>query len=252
MTANPPPDLFEQVLHAIEGEDTERQAWRLPDGTTKVLERKFFGPEKWIRKVQERGILTPLQLLALIHFALLDFRDPKQDERRIVEGWNAALVDAASKRKISPRDPDSLLLLDSIEGAAEWVMSIADADAFVASRGMTWTCAEIAAHLFNEFFSNDVTGAGTAPPLAHQTQPATLQVDRDWTQKAREIAQEIGETKWHRGEREITARNIADGVATQLAKMESKYWGIRGPRSANGVRNEALKGWKFRPPEDVA
>lgn len=69
-----------------------------------------------------------------------------------------------------------------------------------------------------------------------------------WQDRARQLAQEIGERKWHSGQREITARSMANSVAIELGK-DHRYFGSRGPRSASNIRNEALKGWNFQPPE---
>lgn len=82
-------------------------------------------------------------------------------------------------------------------------------------------------------------------PTASQAAPAE---PKDWQVKALEIANEIALQRWLRGERQITARNISESVATKLGK-ESRYQGNQGPRSASTVRNEALKGWKFTPPD---
>jgi hypothetical protein len=68
----------------------------------------------------------------------------------------------------------------------------------------------------------------------------------DWRNKALAIANKIGEMKYARGEREITARSLGDAVATELEKDCSTY-GTRGPRSAGSVRKYALAGWKFSP-----
>ena len=65
--------------------------------------------------------------------------------------------------------------------------------------------------------------------------------------KARAIADSEALIRYARGEREITARNICDAVATELAK-DSTTHGTRGERASGTIRNEALKGWKFIPP----
>lgn len=69
----------------------------------------------------------------------------------------------------------------------------------------------------------------------------------DWIVQARAIAEKIALERWDRGEREITARNICEAVATELA-MDSTTHGTRGERSSGSIRNIALKGWKFIPP----
>lgn len=68
----------------------------------------------------------------------------------------------------------------------------------------------------------------------------------DWKTEAIKLADRIGQQRWDQGQREITARNICDDVATELAKVVS-FHGTRGARSASNIRNWGLKGWKFRP-----
>ncbi len=75
----------------------------------------------------------------------------------------------------------------------------------------------------------------------------TSQSSDDWKDKARAIADKLALERHQRGEREITARNISDAVATELAK-DSTTHGTRGERSGGNIRNLALKGWKFIPP----
>ncbi len=67
-----------------------------------------------------------------------------------------------------------------------------------------------------------------------------------WITEAIKLADRIGQQRWNQGQREITARNICEAVAMELAKVES-FHGTRGPRSASDIRNRGLKGWKFRP-----
>lgn len=86
------------------------------------------------------------------------------------------------------------------------------------------------------------------PAYAIAPQAAPMMTSTDWQAKARELAQEIGEKRWRRNEREITARNVAKAVAIELGK-DHRYFGSRGPRSPNNIRSEALKGWRFQPPE---
>lgn len=61
------------------------------------------------------------------------------------------------------------------------------------------------------------------------------------------LANEIGLKKWNYGERNISARNVSEPVATELAK-NPQWFGIRGPRDAGSIRSSALKGWKFTRP----
>lgn len=83
-------------------------------------------------------------------------------------------------------------------------------------------------------------GKGKAVPIASPS-------DEGWATKACAIADKLALERYQRGEREITARNISDAVASKLAK-DSTTHGTRGERSAGNIRNTALKGWKFIPP----
>jgi len=71
--------------------------------------------------------------------------------------------------------------------------------------------------------------------------------DNHWITKARKIADRIG-LEWHRsGIGQITARNICEAVATELEKDNSTH-GLQGPRRPTNVRQEGLRGWKFKRP----
>lgn len=106
---------------------------------------------------------------------------------------------------------------------------------------------------------NGLASQSSVPPeaLSAQTsEPSTNgQSERtngdNWQERARELAQEIGLKKWNSGIRNISAREVAPSVATELGK-ERKYWGKQGARSESNVRNEALRGWTFQPPDNVA
>jgi hypothetical protein len=77
-----------------------------------------------------------------------------------------------------------------------------------------------------------------------------------WIAKAVEIANSIAFRKWEGGERQITARNICNAVAAELANGEpdspQKYHGTQGPRAAGAIRSVALKGWKFTQPSGTS
>lgn len=87
----------------------------------------------------------------------------------------------------------------------------------------------------------------TVTPAAKVKAGAGATPGDDWIEQARAIADKFALERYQRGEREITARNISDAVAIELAK-DSATHGIRGERSAGSIRNSALKGWKFIPP----
>lgn len=143
-------DLFEQVFRHIEGNDeTVTQNWQTVDGIRPVEVPKY-GPALWIEDVHELSRMMAIDCLALIFFAVDDFSNEGQ-ARRIVEAWAAELRKAVSAGEIQARDPVTLLALESLPDGWEWLISMADADKFIAARGMTWRFGELALHLFNEF-----------------------------------------------------------------------------------------------------
>lgn len=141
-------DLFEQVLHHLEGSETQIQNWQTLDGI-KTVEVESFGPDRWIESVHENGRLMAIDCLALILFTIAKSFDLEQ-ERRIVEGWAKELRKALSAGEIEARDPVTLLALETPPDGWGWLVSMADADKFIAARGMEWRFDEIARHLFNE------------------------------------------------------------------------------------------------------
>ena len=142
-------DLFEQVFHHIEGTETEIQNWQTLDGI-KTVEFPSFGPDRWIESVHENGRLMAIDCLAMILFTVAKSFD-REHERRIVEIWAVELRKAVSAGEIQARDPVTLLVLETLPDGWEWLLSMADADKFIAARGMEWRFGEVALHLFNEF-----------------------------------------------------------------------------------------------------
>lgn len=123
-------DLFDTVLHALEGE-----------------ERGTFCPDIWIERVHVRGRMSAIECLALVLFAVREDFD-REVERHIVDRWADELRKAASTGEIQARDPRSLLPLDAPPAGWDWFVSLDDADKFVTTRGMGWTCSEQAAHIY--------------------------------------------------------------------------------------------------------
>lgn len=193
-------DLFEQVYYHMEGSETEIQNWETLDGI-KTVEFHSFGPDRWIESVHERGRMTGIECLAIILFAVdVSLCDP-EPARRIVESWAAELRKAINSGEIQARDPVTLLALETLPNEWEWLLSMADADRFIAARGMEWRFGEVVLHLFNQFeqaiqnrrFPAFVRTApaqtpdtpAPAPVVAASDSPAkpAVTVDRGWVMK---------------------------------------------------------------------
>jgi hypothetical protein len=91
-------------------------------------------------------------------------------------------------------------------------------------------------------YSSELTLLGT--PAAKKS---TDTRNKQWVEKALQLANSHALLRYKAGVREITARNICESVATELAKDLTTH-GTRGPRTGGSIRNEALRGWKFLPP----
>ena len=170
-------DLFEQVLHHIDGSETEIQNWQTQDGI-KTFEFQSFGPDRWIESVHERGRMTGIECLAIILYALDESLFNPEPARRIVEGWAAELREAISTGEIHARDPVTLLALPTLPDGWEWFLSTADADKFIAARGMNWRFGEVARQLFIE--CEQAIQKRRFPPWTWETkQPAPVVTDGD-------------------------------------------------------------------------
>lgn len=115
----------------------------------KTITQKYFMPTRWIRSVHEDHRVMAIECLALILFAIRrDFNS--KSERQIVERWGQALRLAAEQGLVTARDPIDLLSLPKVPDGWDWMMSLADADKFVNSNGMEWSCSRVAEWIFNE------------------------------------------------------------------------------------------------------
>lgn len=141
--------LFEQVLHHLEGNETETQNWQTADGI-KTVEFHSFGPDRWIESVHERSRMTGIECLAMILFEIDTSLHNPEPARRIVEAWAVELRKAATTGEIQARNPVTLLALETVPDGLEWLLSMADADKFIAARGMDWRFADVALQLFKE------------------------------------------------------------------------------------------------------
>jgi hypothetical protein len=141
-------DLFEQVQHHLEGTEAEVQNWQTVDGI-KPTTFTSFGPDRWIEAVHENSRMRAIDCLAMILYVVDKSFDPEQ-ARRIVDDWAEELCNAVSAGEIQARDPVTLLALGVLPDGWEWILSMADADKFIASRGMDWAFGEIVSHLFKE------------------------------------------------------------------------------------------------------
>ena len=237
-------DLLEKVLHHIEGTETEIQNWQTLDGI-KTVEFQSFGPDRWIESVHENGRLMAIDCLALILFTVRKSYVLEQ-ERRIVEGWAAELRKAVSAGEIQARDPVTLLALETLPDGWEWLLSMADADKFIAARGMEWRFGEVALHLFNELeqaIENRRFPPWTRTTPATDTAPAqTLApvADSEWVTKAQTRAREIVKESKEL-DRYPSQENLGDLIAAEFRKA-----GVVGadgkPLSGATIKRHALKG----------
>lgn len=90
-------------------------------------------------------------------------------------------------------------------------------------------------------------GSQGAVPNGASTVAKAAQKPADWKTEARTLADQVAIDRWNNGIQQNSAREIAPKVADLLARNPN-YHGERGPRDANTVRSQALKGWKFTPP----
>lgn len=212
-------DLFGRVLHAIEGEEKERLERHSKDGV-QIVYRHWFGPDRWIEDAA-LGRLTAINALAVILFSVRNAFN-LDNERRIVEGWAIELRAAAEAKQITPRDPVTLLPLPSVPDGWDWLISIEDADSFVAARGMGWACSERVAYLLEQ--SRQEGGRGYA-------EDGTL-IERWWLKGYGPESQKAGDGG--------TANDDQGQPQDSESPQERRATAIQ---SAKGVRRDILLAW---------
>ena len=146
--------LFKRVLHALEGEEIEHLKGTHKSGRPLAIERRTFGPDRWIEAVWSDGAASADEFLALVLFVQggigrLSARkqEPMRAMRAVVESWAAKLTEAMQAGEVLARDPLTLLQLSSKPDGFAWALTLADADRLLKSNGIDWTCAEVAEHL---------------------------------------------------------------------------------------------------------
>lgn len=159
-------DLFEQVLHALEGTERSPRVWQTADGE-RTLERRTTGYDRWIESAND-GRLGAINALAVILEGVRESFD-LDVEREIVEGWAIELRTAAESGEITARNPATLLPLRAAPEGWDWLISIDDLDALVKARGMGWSCTEIVAHLLSESRKTGKSGTTRTAALPPNT-----------------------------------------------------------------------------------
>lgn len=103
------------------------------------------------------------------------------------------------------------------------------------------------------FLEEEINDYETAPKIALKPVKNIFKKGymEPWAVESRRLADEVALEMWNSGMQEITARNISDKVASRLGENRG-YWGTRGPRSGGNIRNIALIGWHFIPPQSRA
>lgn len=137
-------ELFSQVIHALEGSETETRTADTINGPVKVT-TTTFGPDRWIEKAQ-LGRIDAINLLAIILFVIDDFYD-EEKQRFIVNEWASELYSAAKSGEVIPRNPITLLKINTLKDDWNWLIDIDEANNFLKNRGMQWTCTEVVKHL---------------------------------------------------------------------------------------------------------
>lgn len=243
--ANPPPqpetimELFARVIQAVEGEDPPR-TWQTTRGPVVVRRASFVD---WTHRIERTRTLTALECVALVNSVVGNFN--MAEERRIVDAWSKALLHAAKSGAVKPRDPVTLLPIEEVpEDWAAWGVSLADADKFVASMGMTWTMTEIVEHMVeeaNEAVAREyelVSGGNEGVPKP-KPEPVTPSSKPDWKQIARGYATEAWDAR--RKGSNPSKESLAETVRKRLEAEGIQ--GMRGPLTKENIVREALNIW---------
>lgn len=244
-------DLFDQVLHAIEGEEIHRSSvFNFETRETRIIEQRTFGHERWINRAK-LGRIDAINFLAIILFvvegddfiAVRDSHQCKDSRRRIVEHWSGELRAAAESGEIKARDTASWIPLRAIPDSWEWMITDDDAEKFLQSRGVGFTCASILNHLSEQCKPNP-----SVMDDKEKYDPCIKEEKECWQDSARAIADAFFDQDTVSGCRD-TLKSYA--VRTMEEMQKRKIHGPRGRIDNPGyVQREALQGkqwWQNKP-----
>jgi len=217
-------DLRTRVRDALEGDHAPRVV-RTKAGPLEVSSAKFVD---WCLNIERTGSAAAFEAIALISQAVFGIagemrvasqgRDVALAERRVLDDWKRALLEAATARTVTPRDPVTQLPLDAVPGDLhEWAISLADLDCFVKDRGMPWTFSDVARHFINEAKGELAREAGRIADHVNVEVAATFPEEAGTQQPTRAGAHQPKLTPDQ--DREIAERYARHESVASLAKL---------------------------------
>ena len=125
----------------------------LTERVTKALDDE--GWRAWLPSTK-RGAIGAVPFLAVILWAVSDEDSEKKTDTQIVDAWARQMVDATARRvavlggrgstrAVIPHDPVTFLELPTLPLDWNWLLSIDDADSFLESKGMGFSCSGVLA-----------------------------------------------------------------------------------------------------------
>lgn len=233
-------DLYKQAIQLIEGEDV--QGVYSLNGTQ--IEYKTYALN-WIVRVKKSGVLTGLQLLAVILHIIDDHTDQSRDARKIVDCWAVEISAALEAKILIARNRDSLLPLIGKPNDWEWVLRLSDADDFVVLHGMEWKISSEVEHLFNYFVSDEsgsISDYDDAPDASSSYSTHDLNI---LVQAKREFWDNHDESQPPKKEVVTTwltekgvSKKIADAIDTILRSVKARKGGNKRLSSQPPAKNE--------------
>lgn len=128
------------------------------------------GSRRWLKIVSEEGLISPMQLLALLlcgYEGLHNWR--VNSERKIINEWAIFIRDSLNDGLIVARDeitgfpigkiicPDDMEILDCM-----WCMTVSDANKLIHSKNIEFDFTAMAKRLYNKFFEDAFNQRGCA------------------------------------------------------------------------------------------
>ncbi len=197
------------------------------------VRNKLFEWETWAMAT-ERGVITPVQFLAVILYVLSDEGMPAKDEASIVNEWGRALLTACDRKIVVALNPVTLLASTKEDGD-NWVLSIAHADYFLENTPIGFSCRDVLA-----YWRDQVNAKGSAEDVEITFDQA----------KAQRLATGAKSTKWTDSQKkavqkEISARTgkaIWSTVAKELKLAEQTLRAALKKRPEKPVAQPAVRG----------
>lgn len=176
----------------------------------------------------ERGVMTPVQFLAVVLWMIRTETATPADEEQIINGWGGALREAARLQLVAALHPVTLLPLAGAEDPKKWLMSVVHADNFLEQMPIGFSCSKVLAHWRDVAAAQSNASADVLTYEQAREQRKKAGKGSTWTDLQRDAVH--GEIRSRQGEKMLYSTIALDlGISEQALRIALSRGGQKGP-----------------------